>query len=83
VVSTSLVEQSELVIKAFDGVYLIKVDVDEWGWGPTGFSFDVIPIFFKINSQGKATGEVIDGGAWGPDTPENIAPVMDKFFHGE
>ena len=82
-VSTSLVDKNERIVKAFDGVYLIKIDVDEWSWKPKGFPFNAIPIFFKIDSQGKATREIIDGGAWGPDTPENIAPVMDKFFHGE
>jgi hypothetical protein len=83
VVSASLADKNELIIKAFNGVYLIKIDVDEWGWGPNGFPFDVIPIYFKIDSQGKATGAVIDGGAWGPDTPENIARAMDEFFHGK
>ena len=82
-VSAGLADENELIVKAFDGVYLIKVDVDEWGWPPKGFEFDAIPIFFKIDSQGKTTGEVIDGGAWGPDTPENIAAAMDEFFHGQ
>ena len=27
--------------------------------------------------------EVIDGGAWGEDIPENIAPVMQEFFHSQ
>jgi hypothetical protein len=83
VVSASLANKNEAILKAFDGVYLIKLDVDEWSWEPKGFRFDGIPIFFKIDLQGKSTGEVIDGGAWGEDIAENIAPVMDKFFHGQ
>jgi hypothetical protein len=39
-------------------------------------------VYFKLDENGNQTGEVIDGGAWGEDIPENIAPVMDKFFHG-
>lgn len=82
-VSAGLADRNEAIIHAFDGVYLIKLDVDEWSWDPKGFQFDGIPIFFKINLEGKSTGDVIDGGAWGPDTLENIASVMDEFFHGQ
>jgi hypothetical protein len=83
VVSAGLADKNEAIINAFDGVYLIKLDVDEWSWTPSGFRFEGIPVFFKINLQGKSTGDVIDGGAWGPDTLENIASVMDEFFHGQ
>ena len=78
-----MADENGQVTQAFDGVYLIKLDVDEWGWKPPGFRFEGVPVFFKINSQGKSTGDVIDGSAWGPDTPKNIAPVMDEFFHGQ
>jgi thiol-disulfide isomerase/thioredoxin len=76
---------NELILNAYAGTYIIRLDVDEWGWGDSrihDFSFDAIPIFFKLDTEGKQTGEVIDGGAWGEDIPENIAPVMDEFFHG-
>lgn len=73
------------MMKAFDGVYLIQIDVDEWGWkhASRGMKFKGIPVFFKLDAQGIPNGEQIDGGAWGPDVFENIAPVMDAFFHGE
>ena len=77
---------NELMLDAYAGTYIIKLDVDEWGWGDSAkhdFQFDGIPVYFKLDSVGKQTGEVIDGGAWGEDIPENIAPVMDEFFHGE
>ena len=77
---------NELMLNAYAGTYIIKLDVDEWGWGDNAkhdFQFDGIPVYFKLDSDGKQTGEVIDGGAWGEDIPENIAPVMDEFFHGE
>lgn len=78
--------KNELMLNAYSGTYIIKLNVDEWGWGDSSkhdFQFDGIPVYFKLDAQGKQTGEVIDGGAWGKDIPENIAPVMDKFFHGK
>jgi thiol-disulfide isomerase/thioredoxin len=76
---------NELMLKAYSGTYIIKLDVDEWGWGDSSrhdFQFNAIPVYFKLDSEGNQTGDVIDGGAWGEDIPENIAPVMDNFFHG-
>lgn len=76
--------KNELMLNAYAGTYIIKLDVDEWGWGNSNshdFQFDAIPVYFKLDSQGNPTSEVIDGGAWGADIPENIAPVMDTFFH--
>lgn len=80
-----LEEKDELMLKAYDGTYIIKLDVDEWGWNNgkvENFAFDGIPVYFKLDEQGKQTGEMIDGGAWNEDIPVNIAPVMDAFFHG-
>src|SRR5215216_4615189 len=77
---------NELMLNAYAETYIIRLDVDEWGWGDSklhDFHFDAIPVYFKLDSEGNQTGEVIDGGAWGEDIPENIAPVMDQFFHGE
>lgn len=73
------------MVNAFDGVYLIKIDVDDWGWdwASAGFPFEGVPVFFKLGADGKSTGETVDGNAWGPNTPENMAPVMDLFFHEE
>ena len=76
---------NELMLSAYKGTYIIKLDVDEWGWDNgkvQNFNFDAIPVYFKLDEHGAQTGDVIDGGAWGEDIPENIAPVMDKFFHG-
>ena len=75
-----------LILNAYAGTYVIKLDVDEWRWTDgkvQDFRFDGIPVYFKLDPKGNQTGEVIDGGAWEEDIPENIAPVMDKFFHGE
>ena len=85
-IDAAIKADNELVLNAYAGTYLIRLDVDEWGWGDSklhDFQFSGIPVFFKLDADGKQTGEVIDGGAWGEDIPENIAPVMDTFFHGE
>jgi len=77
--------KNKLMMDAYSGTYIIKLDTDEWGWRNgkvKNFRFDGIPVYFKLDEKGLQTGEVIDGGAWGEDIPENIAPVMDGFFHG-
>ncbi len=84
-IKQQLEAKNELMLKAYDGTYIIKLDVDEWGWSNgkvENFTFEAIPIYFKLDGQGKQTGASIDGGAWNEDIPVNIAPVMDAFFHG-
>jgi len=84
-IDKAIKEENALMLNAYAETYIIKLDVDEWGWGDSklhDFQFNAIPVYFKLNVEGEQTGEVIDGGAWGEDIPENIAPVMDKFFHG-
>jgi thiol-disulfide isomerase/thioredoxin len=84
-IDSAIEARNELMLKAYAGTYIIKLNVDEWGWDNgriQSFAFDGIPVYFKLDSLGNQTGEVIDGGAWDEDIPENIAPVMDEFFHG-
>ena len=84
-IDKGLESKNELLLKAYAGTYIIKLDVDEWGWGDSDlhdFDFDGIPVYFKLDAQGHPTGEVIDGSAWEDNIPENIAPPMDEFFHG-
>ena len=86
VIDEAFESENELILKAYEGAYIIKLDVDEWGWGDSelhDFAFDGIPAYFKLDADGNQTGEVIDGNAWGDNIPENIAPPMDEFFHGE
>ena len=73
------------MVDAFDGVYLIRLDVDDWGWGkdsPDGFYVTVIPVFFALDANGEATGETIDGNAWGENISANMAPPLKDFFQG-
>ena len=84
-IDSAIESRNELILSAYSGIYIIKLDVDEWGWNNgriENFQFDAIPVYFKLDANGNQTDEVIDGGAWGEDIPENIAPVMDAFFHG-
>lgn len=84
-INQSLDEENELMLAAFAGTYIIRLDVDEWGWDLTeyGFAFDGIPVYFKLDEKGRPNGEVIDGNAWGENSPENMAPPLDEFFHAE
>ena len=82
IIDKNIKAKEPLTTKAFEGTYLIRADVDEWGWGDgKNFKFDAIPIYYKLGSDGKPTGAVIDGGVWGEDIPKNFGPVLDKFFH--
>jgi thiol-disulfide isomerase/thioredoxin len=82
-ITSSLADKNELMLNAYKGVYLIHTDVDQWGWSnaEAGFTFQAIPVFFKLDQDGKPTGTSIDGGAWGEDIPKNIAPILVEFFH--
>ncbi len=83
-INASLEAKDSLTLQAFDGIYLIRADVDEWGWGDKkNFNFEAIPIYYKLNENGLPTGDKVDGGAWNEDIPENFAPILDAFFHGK
>jgi thiol-disulfide isomerase/thioredoxin len=71
-----------LMIDAFAGTHIIRLDVDAWKGSlePLGLVNSGIPAFFAVDSTGRATGPVIDGGAWGEDIPVNMAPPLKAFF---
>ena len=68
--------------QAFAGVYLVRLEHGDWEDDAegAGFAIDSIPAFFEIDESGKST-RMITGGAWGEDTPENMAKTLDEFFH--
>ncbi len=72
------------MIDAFRGVYLIRLDYDEWERSLPGTDFRVIgvPTFFEIDAGGLPTGRGLTGAAWGEDVVENMAPVLGEFFAG-
>ena len=73
----------ERMIEAFEGTYIIQLDLDEWEQKLSGTGFRVvgIPAFYEIDADGKPTGRMITGAAWGEDVPENIVPPMKEFFN--
>jgi thiol:disulfide interchange protein len=83
-IEKSIQAKDTRTMQAFEGVYLIRADVDEWGWGDRkNFDVTAIPVYFQLDKNGKPTGAVIDGAAWNEDIPENFAPVLDNFFHNK
>ncbi|MEZ0397381.1 MAG: hypothetical protein ABWK53_13250 [Anaerolineales bacterium] len=66
------------MLEAFAGIYLIAMNVDEWGWSHPGFPAlaEGIPLFYRLDAGGQPTGDWINGNAWGENTPENIAAAM-------
>jgi thiol-disulfide isomerase/thioredoxin len=79
----SLKEQNEWMVDAFQGTYIIYVDVDVWTdqqMKDAGFNIEWIPIIYLIDAAGLSTGEFIGGDAWGENIPENMAPPLKEFF---
>ncbi len=74
-----------LMVDAFAGTYIIKLDYDVWGskLHGTGLYVPGIPAFYKLGADGIPTGRMITGAAWGEDIPANIAPPMKVFFEGK
>lgn len=83
-IEKSIQAKDPLTMQAFEGIYLIRADVDEWkSENGKNFTFDAIPVYYQLDASGKPKGAVIDGGAWNEDIPENFAPVLDNFFHNK
>lgn len=70
------------MVEAFDGTYIIRLNLDEWKerLPAAGFRVPGIPAFYAIDLQGKPSGRMITGGAWGEDIPANMAPPLKEFF---
>jgi hypothetical protein len=81
--AAGLADENLLMLANFDGVYLVHLDVDEWGWRNVapGFSVSAIPTFFRLDASGRPTGDTIDAGAWNEDTYEDITRVLGPWFH--
>ena len=70
---------------AFAGTWVLRVDADEFEaeLKLAGIPVSVIPLFVKLDRAGKPTAKKIDGGAWGDNIPENMAPPLKAFFAGK
>ncbi len=67
---------------AFDGTYLIHLDVDDWSSSLSALDLEptVIPVVFEVDAQGKSTGRSINGNDWGDNRAESMAPQLKAFF---
>jgi thiol-disulfide isomerase/thioredoxin len=70
------------MVDAFDGTYIIRLNLDDWKerLPAAGFRVPGIPAFYAIDLQGKPSGRMITGAAWGEDIPANMAPPLKEFF---
>jgi hypothetical protein len=68
---------------AFAGTFLVALDIDripEQQLIDQSLPFEVIPVFYHLGADGVPDGPSIDGGAWGDNTPANMAPPLKAFF---
>lgn len=74
----------KLMQSAFSGAFIIRIDADEWEkeLPSIGINVQAVPVFFEVGNDGKVTSYTINGGAWGEDIPENMAPPLAEYFRG-
>ena len=70
---------------AHAGVRILEADLDADGAALEALGVEVqgVPHWQTLDLDGKPVEHAIDGGAWGENTPENMAPVLTAFFKGE
>jgi hypothetical protein len=75
--------KDERMMEAYRGTYILLANVDIWydQFPKVGIYVTGVPSIFELTSEGKPTGRLITGAAWGENTPENMAPPLDDFFH--
>jgi len=60
---------------AFARATILAVDIDRVPAATLeklGLGARAIPVFFRMTAAGKPTGEKIDGGAWGENSPKDL-----------
>ena len=82
-IGQSLDTGDALMVDAFSGTAIIQVDIDDWknDLAGAGYTVQAIPIYYELDASGRSTGRTVDGGAWGDNIPENMAPPLKAFFH--
>ena len=71
------------MIEAFHGTAIATIDIDAAdpkALEAQGLQTSTIPVFYRLDKEGHPTGDRIDGGAWGDNIPENMAPPLKAFF---
>ena len=72
-----------LMKEALRGVFLIKLNLDDWHDKAKGSPYVVkfIPSFFIVQPDGKPFGKLLDGDKWGKKaTVETLAASLTKFL---
>lgn len=68
---------------AFAPAHIISIDIDAADpkqLEALKLGAEAIPAFYRLDASGHVTGDKIDGGAWGDNIPENMAPPLTAFF---
>jgi thiol:disulfide interchange protein len=68
---------------AFAPTHIISIDIDSANpaeLAKLGLTSGAIPVFYRLDGAGHTKGEAIDGGAWGENIPDNMAPPLAAFF---
>lgn len=71
------------MVQAFAGTHILGIDLDAANAQELdALKLDgrAIPVFHRLDAKGVVTGDKIDGGAWGDNIPENMAPPLTAFF---
>jgi thiol-disulfide isomerase/thioredoxin len=73
----------DLMQDAFAGTYIVKLDADEWedDFSQINIKINAVPVFFKVDADGKATDYTVNGGAWAEDIAINMAPPLKAYFN--
>jgi hypothetical protein len=72
-----------LMVDAFHGVHVIRLDLDEWEsqLGGVGITPGAIPAFFLLDGNGRAGKRILTGDAWQEDVPSQMAPKIKAFLN--
>jgi thiol-disulfide isomerase/thioredoxin len=75
--------KDERMIAAYSGTYILLVNIDIWldQLPKIGIYLTGVPSIYELDYEGRPTGRFITGAAWEENTPENMAPPLDDFFH--
>jgi len=75
--------KDERMMAAYRGTYIMLIDIDVWrdSLPAIGVYVTGVPAIYELTYEGKPTGRFITGAAWEENTPENMAPPLDEFFH--
>jgi thiol-disulfide isomerase/thioredoxin len=67
---------------ALQGVYLIKLNLDDWHdkLDGTGYVTHTIPSFFRVGADGRPVGKMLDGDKWRRPTPAAMAASIKSFL---